>query len=90
MWTLVSEPRIDADGGSMSCKGGVRRMFNSSGDLIISANLSNHTYLLDDNCTPMSYESTTSSVADARCLNEADMWHCRLGHLNFQDMGKLK
>ena len=48
MWTLISEPRLEADGGSMTSKAGIRKVFNDTGELIISARLVNHTYVVDE------------------------------------------
>ena len=89
MWTLISEPRIEMDGGSMTSSKGVRHIFDSDGKIMIIAHMDNHTYLLDKYSTRVSYsEASNYAVADAKYANTADLWHCRLGHLNFQDMQK--
>ena len=91
MWTLISESRIEVEGGSMSSSSGVRKIFDQSGKLIISARLSEHTYVIEPQSTPISYvENANYAIADATVANTADLWHCRLGHLNFQDMVRLK
>ena len=90
MWTLISEPRIEMEGASMTSSKGIRKIFDSDGKLIISAHMHQHTYLLDRSTTPISYAETSNNATDARVTNTADLWHCRLGHLNYQDMVKLK
>ena len=91
MWTLISESRIEVEGGSMSSSSGVRKIFDPSGKLIIFARLSEHTYVLEPQSTHISYvENANYAIADATVTSTADLWHCRLGHLNFQDMVRLK
>ena len=91
MWTLISEPRIEQEGGSMASAKGTRTIFDASGALIISAALTENTYLLSQQTYPISYvEQANYALADAPIANTADLWHCRLGHLNYQDMVKLK
>ena len=91
MWTLISEPRIEMEGASMTSSKGIRKIFDSDGKLIISAHMHQHTYLLDRSTTPISYAETSNyAIADARVTNTADLWHCHLGHLNYQDIVKLK
>ena len=55
MWTLISEPRIEQEGGSMASAKGTRTIFDASGALIISAALTENTYLLSQQTYPISY-----------------------------------
>ena len=46
MWTLISEPRIEMDGGAMTSSSGVRKIFGADGKLMILAHMNEHTYCL--------------------------------------------
>ena len=71
----------------MTSKAGVRNVFNAAGELIISAKLINHTYVVEE---PESKSVANYAIVDSKPDHDAELWHCRLGHLNFQDMLKLK
>ena len=58
----------------------MREILAWKGKLIIAARLLNHTYVVEE----------PDAIADSKPDNDAELWHCRLGHLNFQDMLKLK
>ena len=91
MWTLISEPRIEVEGGSMSSLSGVCKIFDPSGKLVISARLSEHTCVIEPQPTPISYvENANHAIADATVPKTADLWDCRLGQFELSRHGTIE
>ena len=83
LYTLISEPQLDREGYEMRSSGG-KRCFYKDGDLKFTATLKDGTYQLD---IPQDH---AMAIADAKITNQADLWHFRLGHVNYEDLRRLR
>ena len=74
------------------------RVFDKSGNFLFSAFLHNGRYFLDTEFyfgpnivqKVQSDSATSFAVSDAVYDNSAELWHCRLGHVNVPDMKRLQ
>ena len=69
MWTLISEPRIEIEGGSMTSSKGIRQIFYSDSKLMILVHMhmNEHTYLFDKYSTPVSYSESSNDAVTDQC-----------------------
>ena len=103
MQTLISEPQLEMKGCRIVSEHGVRTVYK--GDrIVLKANLKHSSYIWEPISLPPNVLQKNSAkilgtrrpnqdialLADAKIENYTDAWHCRLGHLNIQDMQRLK
>ena len=91
--TLISEPQLEKKGCRIVSEKGVRTI-SKGGRYLFHAVLERNSYVFKPHSV-----STNSRVMEAEEIvlvtketkvTSAQLWHLRMGHLNFQDMVKLK
>ena len=91
--TLISEPQLEMKGCRIVSEHGIRTV-SRNGKYIFHATLERNSYVfrperLHTNSRVYSAEEVVL-VAKPVPENSANLWHLRLGHLNFSDMCKLR
>lgn len=76
---LLSVSQIIANGNSVIFNANACNVYNN--DLIVTANASNGTYKI---------ENQNAACMQATAIDELMTWHRRLGHLNYDDLCKMK
>ena len=96
--TIISLGQLDQQGCRIESSRGVMKVYGPDGTFMFSAFLHNGRYFLDTQfyygpniLKQVSNGGSVSAfaVSDARHDNSAELWHCRLGHVNYPDMKRL-
>ena len=97
--TIISLGQLDQQGCRIESSRGVMKVFGPDGTFMFSAFLHNGRYFLDTQfyygpniLKQVSNGGSVSAfaVSDARHDNSAELWHCRMGHVNYPDMKRLQ
>ena len=91
--TLISEPQLEIKGCKIVSEHGIRTI-SRNGKYLFHATLERNSYVfrpqqLGTNSRLYSMEEV-ALVAKPVPVDSAELWHLRLGHLNYSDMCKLK
>ena len=96
--TFISLGQLDNEGCSTTLSSGTLSVHGSTGEFLFSAFLHNGRYFLDT----LFYfgrgileerrrgDNSVFAVADYQHDNKAELWHCRLGHVNLPDVWRLQ
>ena len=92
--TIISLGQLDQQGCVTKISGGKLLVYSPSGEFLFSAFLHNGRYFLDSEFYygPTIRRSANESVmilSDATCENSAELWHCRMGHVNWPGLKHL-
>jgi hypothetical protein len=81
---LVSEPQIMMAGGMVVAKDSIKTIYNSEGQIVITAPLDiNYRLFL------VHKRDEIALLADSKVQNQMDLWHIRLGHANEKAIRQL-
>ena len=91
--TLISEPQLELRGCKIVSERGVRTI-SRNGKYLFHAILERNSYVFKPESLSTNSRVYTSEevalMATPASVGDANLWHLRLGHLNFGDMCKLK
>ena len=91
--TLISEPQLEKKGCRIVSEGGIRTV-SKGGKYLFHATMEHNSYVYRPKLLPTSSRILLKEemVLATKCVSDtsADLWHLRLGHLNFGDMCKLR
>jgi len=91
--TILSLGQLDAQGCTTEIKHGKLHVSAPDGTFLFSAFLHNGRYFLDSKYYygPTIHETVDAMIlTDAPYDNTAELWHCRLGHVNQADLKRMQ